>query len=197
MSRRRLAVVVFGLGMIATPIGYTLVGALVTQAVAQEEDELENVDLRGKSRQDLIVIQPAEDNSNPQSIYLELAKQKALLLTPEELVRETELLRRELVELEANHKLRDAERLLQQLIDEHPGSGAAERALIMLGGGRAPIFHPEQRRPTITLPNDELVPDNFRRHQPKFRFDEVDERVIPPRKPRLDVVPLDSGSPQF
>ncbi len=136
MSVRKLVWLVLGLGIVATPLLFSLVGSLALPVMAQEKP-FEDVDL--------IVIGPAqkadedrqEIEANPQDVYLELVRQKIQLLTPEELGRETQSLRMELLELQATRKLREAERQLQQLILEHPGSQAAARAKNMLEKGPA------------------------------------------------------------
>ena len=65
-------------------------------------------------------------------VFLELAKQKAALLSPEEMTREVESLRKELTELRATVQLREAVEKLKQLVSEHPNTKAAQRATRML-----------------------------------------------------------------
>ena len=143
MSRQGLALIAFGLGIVVAPLGWVLTINITTPAVAQEggtEDlidiqpgERQSKDLKYKlSQERLVEEQPADDQPNPVAIYLNLAKQKAELLTPDELAHETQVLRQELLELQATLKLRKAQQQLQQLIDEHPESVAAQKAKMLL-----------------------------------------------------------------
>jgi len=133
-----------------------------------------------KPNRDLIVIDPAPEDpaaEDPQSIYLELCRQKAEHLTPEMLQREIQAVRRELTELQAAKKLLDVEKQLQRLIDEHPDSSAAERARLMLESSL--------RKP---LPRNRPRPPNL-----EDDFDEPALRPIPDRNvplPTFDVPEL-------
>ncbi len=200
MSRQGLAWVAFALGIVAAPLGWVLTANISTPVIAQDggnEDlidiqpgERQSRDLKYKPRQErLAEEQPADERPNPVADYLSLAKQKAELLTPDELTHETQVLRRELLELQATLKLRKAEQQLQQLIDEHPESNAARRAKTLLEILRNPIdanliygspsmtpipddafetlpsgaFAPvPQRRRTTTDDPDSLDADNFK-----------------------------------
>jgi hypothetical protein len=146
MSRHGLALVAFALGIVAAPIGWVLTTNTTTSAVAQEGGDEDLIDIQPGERQskkpvdrlkqervrDLVETEHGDEKVNPVAVYLNLAKQKAELLTPDELAGETQVLRQELLELQATLKLRKAEQQLQQLIDEHPGSGAARRAKTLL-----------------------------------------------------------------
>ena len=117
----------------------------------------------GGDNRDLIVIDPVPED--PQSIYLELCRQKAEHLTPEMLQQEIQAVRQELTELQAAKKLLDIEKQLQRLIDEHPDSSAAERARLMLESSL--------RKP---LPRNRL--------RPPIREDDFDEPAIRPTPDR-------------
>ncbi|MEK6257211.1 MAG: hypothetical protein AABP62_01210 [Planctomycetota bacterium] len=84
----------------------------------------------------VVVEEPAdtvtETATNSAEVFLELSKHKAALLTPEEMAREVDSLRKELPELRATVQLREAVGKLKQLIGEHPQSQAAQRAKRML-----------------------------------------------------------------
>ncbi len=167
MSRQGLALIAFGLGIVMAPLGWVLTTNITTTAIAQEGGNEDLIDIQpGERRQSkksvdkprqaqdqgLAAIEPVEDQPSPVAVYLDLAKQKAELLTPEELAHETQVLRQELLELQATLKLRTAEQQLQQLIDEHPESGAAKRARMLLDVLRNPrtnstFWSPEQLRP--------------------------------------------------
>lgn len=189
MSRQGPALIAFGLGIVVAPLGWVFTTDVTTAAIAQDggnEDLIdvqpgEPKDLKSKPRQARAVEeQPVDDQPNPVAIYLDLAKQKAELLTPEELAHETQALRRELLELQATLKLRKAEQQLQQLIDEHPESNAARRAKTLLEVLRNPIdpnliygtpeltptpdddFAPVPQR-TRTTTAEPVAPDNFNR----------------------------------
>ena len=120
--KRRLVLITFVAAMIVVPFVYSLNGN------CQER-------LQPVTPLDLIVVDRVPDRGD---VYLELVKQKIELLTPDELARETEILRKELAELQAAQKLREAERKLEELIDAFQGSSAAERARVMLEAGRQP-----------------------------------------------------------
>ena len=175
MSRQGLALIAFGLGIVVSPLGWVLTTNITTPVIAQEggtEDLIDiqpgerrqskkSVDrLRQEHDQDLVAIEPVDDQPNPVAIYLDLAKQKAELLTPDELAHETQVLRQELLELQATLKLRKAEQQLQQLIDEHPESGAAQKAKMLLEVLRnqihlTPIYGSPQMTP---IPDDDFAP---------------------------------------
>lgn len=147
---RRMVMIAFGMGLITAPLAYSLVGMCVLPLGAQE-------DLKGLPSKDLVVIEPPSD---AKEVYLELINQKIGLLTPEELARETETLRKELVELQASRILREAESKLQRLIDEYQGSGAAQRARTMLESVRS-----RQRGSTNGDPFEESQPSNETRQR--------------------------------
>ena len=169
------------------PLGWVLTTGITTAVIAQDvgsEDlidiqpgERQPKDLKLKSGQErLVEEQPADDQPNPVADYLDLAKQKAQLLTPDELVRETQVLRRELLELQATLKLRKAEQQLQQLIDEHPESGAAQRAQTLLD-----VLHNPRSNSTFGSP--QLTPepeDAFEDVQIRKRVRHVEPNVFEP-----------------
>lgn len=170
--KRRMVLITFAVAMIVVPFAYSLNGNC-------EEP------FQGIPSPDLIVIEPAPDAGE---VYLELVKQKIELLTPEELARETEVLQKELAELQAAKKLREAERKLEQLIDEFQGSSAAERARVMLDAGR----QPKPRKRTFEE-------DSFEAPQKK-QMQKPGSRIPLPQtddgfgKPRSSVPPLLNGA---
>ena len=191
MSRQGLALIAFGLGIVIAPLGWVLTTNTSTPAMAQEIGNEDLIDIqpgeRGQSRksadrpgqeqdQDLASIEPVDDLPNPVAIYLDLAKQKAELLTPEELAHETQVLRQELLELQATLKLRKAEQQLQQLIDEHPDSGAAKRAQTLLDVLRNPRSNSTFRSPELR-PEPE---DDFEDVQTRKRVHRVDPNAFNP-----------------
>ena len=84
------------------------------------------------------LIRVTETATSSAEEFLELSKQKAELLTPEEMAHEVDSLRKELTELRATVQLREAVGKLKQLIGEHPQSQAAQRATRMLEAEIAP-----------------------------------------------------------
>ena len=133
MDRRCLAVVAFGLGVVAAPMAFRFGGALFepTPIVAQEK----RVPAPNDSLDPFEEAAAVTVESEPGDLvtqFLRLSQQKARLLNPEELMREVEALKQELVELRATVELRAAEQQLQKLIGEHPQSKAAEKAKRML-----------------------------------------------------------------
>ena len=162
MSRQGLAVIAFALGFVMAPLCWVMTTSVTTPAVAQEGGIEDLIDIQPEERQPKVKYkprqerlaeeQPAADRPNLVADYLDLAKQKAELLTPEELAHETQALRRELWELQATLKLRKAEQQLQQLIDEHPESNAAQRAKTLLDGLR-------NSRSNSTFESRELSPE--------------------------------------
>ena len=184
MSRRSLAILAFVLGAVATPtlfVGLQVAGPLITKpALAEDEGLIDDTDLRpirnNNGQSGLIVVQPMDDDESPQSTYLNLAKKKMMLLTQEELARETQLLQAELSELEATHKLEAIERQLGELIDQFPESVAAIRARTMLQARNLkPIPAPQLGVPT---------PDEFNapRRRGRESFDYNSAPQIPNRK---------------
>ena len=189
MSRQGLALIAFGLGIVVAPLGWNLTTNISTPAIAQEGGIEDLIDIQPGERQQSkksvdslrqeegrVDIEPVDDQPNPVAIYLDLAKQKAELLTLEELTHETQVLRQELLELQATLKLRKAEQQLQQLIDEHPESGAAQKAKMLLEvlGNQThltPIYGSPPMTPTPddafeTIPQDTFAPGPQRRRTP-------------------------------
>ncbi len=178
MSRTRLAVMAFTLGIIAAPWGVWIVESCLSPAVAQERDDFSETEPElnrrpggDRGNQDLIVVDQRLDQADSKSIYLELCKQKAQLLTAEALEREIESLQQELVELEASQKLRTAERQLQQLINEHPQSRAAGQARTMLDSMRQ---QPRGQGRSVPLPSDDFGGEDV--------FTRGDDAVVPARR---------------
>ena len=197
MSRQGLALIAFAFGVFMAPLGWLLMETSVKTVAAQDEDliVIEPVDEdqeRGRftgeePNLDLIVVEPAPND--PQSVYLDLARQKAQLLTPEALERETQLLRKELVELQATQKLKDAEAQLQRVIEEHPNTTAAERARRMLQSMGPPL---------VPIPDDPFGKNEYRRPQlAPSTFDYVDpiEDSVPARRaPKTQDLPQKRGT---
>lgn len=150
---RRMLFIAFAVGTIAMPLVYSLKGMCADPT--QPRQEL-----------DLIVVEPAPATAD---LYLELIKEKIDLLTAEELAREAEVLRKEVKELQAARKLREAEQNLQRLIDQFQGSVAAQRARVMLDAGRQ-HENPLQRQKMAPI---------FNTSDP---FDPGQEFEVPPRK---------------
>jgi hypothetical protein len=195
VSRKGLAAIAFIMGLIAAPIGVRFFESCVNPAVAQDRIyrvgiNQDNIDephpIPGRENQDLIVVDPVP--VDPKAVYLELCQQKALLLTPEALERETQALRQELVELEATQKLRKAEWQLQQLIDEHPDTSAAMVARGMLQSIRIQP-HPQDpefihRRKLVPVPDDvfDRTPDADNVPQ-RDKAPTIFDEVAPPFNP--------------
>lgn len=133
MRRHGMAVLAFGLGILAFPFASAILEVSSAPVAAQDDTGL-GVELPTNNdpgdNQDLIVVEPVAEDA--ESVYMELARQKAKLLSREQLQLETQVLQRELQELQATQKLKDLERQLQQLVKEHPNTDAAARALFML-----------------------------------------------------------------
>ena len=177
MSRTRLAVMAFTLGIIAAPWGVRIVESCFSPALAQERDDFNETEPElnrrpggDRGNQDLIVVDQRLDQADSKSIYLELCKQKVQLLTAEALEREIESLQQELVELEASQKLRTAERQLQLLINEHPQSRAAGQARTMLESMR----QPRGQGKNVPLPGDDFGGEDV--------FTRGDDSVVPARR---------------
>ena len=152
MSRRNFALVTFVLGAVTTSICLQLFqspwAVLFPAAVAEEEVLINDDSERQRSSLDLIddttggkisddqsapVFNLQLDPNDPRrQMFLELARKKAQLLSPEELDREIQRMQVELTELEATKKLRSIERELEILIEQFPQSRAARRAGRML-----------------------------------------------------------------
>lgn len=141
MTRQYWAVITFGLGVAVAPLVHQLGSACLHPAAAVAQEQLESSALQptpdNKTRNqtpkpgdELPGTSPKSDHSA--ETFLELAKQKAALLSPEEMVREVESLRKELTELRATVQLREAVGKLKQLVGEHPQTQAAQRAKKML-----------------------------------------------------------------
>lgn len=165
MNRQGLALLAFGLGIVAIPFSSAILELGMAPVAAQDLPGTE-VELQEEKfpvpNQDLIVVQPAAEDA--ESVYLELARQKAKLLSRDALQLETQVLRRELVELQATQKLKEVERQLQQIIQEHPNTSAAGRAQMMLQALQAPV--PVFRRPgAVPVPDEtfETKPGTFER----------------------------------
>lgn len=135
MRRCGPTLAVFTLSVAATLLVMVLfesTGSLLPRAVVAQDKEF-------------LAVQSEDTPSDPKQAYLELVKQKLQLLTAEEIAEEVRALQQELVERQATKKLRDAVRQLNELIEEHPNSRAANRAQQMLNSEeplRAPTFDP-------------------------------------------------------
>ena len=155
MSRGSIALLAFGLGIVATPVITVVISHSTTTAMAQERDD------------DLVHISPVDEERDAKQVYLDLVKSKLSLMTPEELQQETEALRGQLFEMQATEKLREAQRKLEELINEHPQTTAAQRARNMLknadqiGPGQRSRQNPSRLTPTQSDPFsiDSSVPD--------------------------------------
>ncbi len=82
----------------------------------------------GPQSRSFVVIPPVIDASPIRRRFLELSKKKALALTEEQLKHEVERMEGEVRELEAWAKAQEAVRLLQDVIEKHPNTKAAETA---------------------------------------------------------------------
>lgn len=188
---RRLGLAAFVFLMIATPSIIKLIDSLSDTAVAQDED----FPNRHEDHQDLIVIEPVPEipAEDPQSIYLELCRRKAKLLAPKLLEREIQVLREELIDLQATQRLRDVESQLQRLIDEHPESNAAQRARLMLEYSlRKPVpaggLRPLQR-------DEDFESDPF--PTPENSRSEFSDDLLPARRAPARRVPDPISDPTF
>ena len=200
MSRRSLAILAFILGGVTTPglfVGLQVAGPLITKPALAEDEILiddtglliDDTDLRpirnNNGQNGLIVVQPMDDDESPQSVYLNLAKKKMLLLTQEELTRETQILQMELSELEATRKLGAIERQLNELIEQYPSSTAAKGAQMMLQA-RNPKLIPNSRLEEThpdEFPNDRFAkPRGVRTDHSLPRFDPNSAQPTPIRK---------------
>ena len=167
MNRRGMVAIAFGLGVIAAPIIFQMSGLISRPVVAED--------------QDLIVVDELDDNQGQaRSTYLGLAEQKAALMTPEELSRETVRLRQELSELESVRKMRVIEQQLQQLIELHPLSSTAQRARNMLQRNMHDEVQPVRRRNSEPL----MEPDEFpnRRSHPRHRSSGPEDESTEPER---------------
>ena len=191
MKQRGLVLSAFALGIVAAPLGWVSITSVTTSVIAQDVGSEDLIDIQPGERQfsrasadrrrqepdqGLTEIQPVAEQSDPMADYLSLAKQKAQLLTPDELAHETQILRRELLELQATLKLRKAGQQLQQLIDEHPESGAAQRAKALLN-----VLHNPRSNSTFESP--ELIPapeEDFEPVQARKRVRNVDPNLFDP-----------------
>lgn len=151
MSRRSWAILMFGLGIALAPLAHQLGSACLQPAVAQDRTEPEPIELDSNVSTADPQRQPASRESGlagaSTETFIELAKQKAVLLTPEELAREVESLRKELTELRATVQLREAVGKLKQLVGEHLRTDAAQKAARMLETQAAPL-RGTNRRPS-------------------------------------------------
>lgn len=141
---QRLVLIASILGIIAVPFVYSLSGTCAEPPVG----------IRVPDPDPLV----GKEAPSTGATYLELVKQKVALLTAEELVHETEILRKELAELQANRKLREAEQNLEQVIEQFQGSSAAQRARLMLDAGRQQIVPPRNRPRTEIFFEESVVP---------------------------------------
>ena len=124
MSRRQISTLVFGAAIICTAVGgLTLTPTLSVSIAAQEEEPQAEL---GAVRVD------ANEEETPNDLYLKLINKKLQLISPDELANEIQKLRMELAEREAFRKLEQAKQQLQDLIDQHPNSRAAQNARRML-----------------------------------------------------------------
>lgn len=201
MSRRSLTLTAFVLGAV-TPICLQFFQSplreLIPVAVAEEDVLID--DVSPQSTLDLIDDTTggriSEDQSGPvfnlqldpndprRQTFLELAKKKSQLLSPEELDQEIQRLQVELTELEAAKKFRSIERELEKLIEQFPQSRAARRAEKMLHTRsladenedpfKSPFRSPGPNRdvrvvPGRPMPREGLVPspDSIRRRSPE------------------------------
>jgi|GEM_PF-6750590 len=159
MNGRRQLIVGLGLGLLVIPVVRFVVTDSVSPAIAQEE-------VRGR-----VIANPDQPVPDSQQEYLNLIQQKVKLLTPDELNGEIKKLRLELVELESAKKMREIVRQLEELIEQHPQSRAAERARLMIqdrapdysrsGGRYAPVDSDSDlietvrpKRTTVPVPDD-------------------------------------------
>ncbi|WP_010585167.1 hypothetical protein [Schlesneria paludicola] len=130
MHRRSIALLAFGLGMLSAPVIAIVMSHTTGTAIAQDEE--------------LARVRPKSDDLDPKEVYLELIKSKLSLMTPEELQHETDALRGELFELQATEKLREAERKLEEVIEQHPQTMAAQRARNMLKNSERAGANPQR-----------------------------------------------------
>lgn len=143
MSRRSWAIITFGLGIALAPLAHQLGSVCLQPLVAQDRTVPEPIERDSNVSATDPQSQPASREGglvgDSADAFLELAKQKAALLTPEELAREVESLRKELTELRATVQLREAVEKLKQLVGEHPQTDAARKATRMLETEAAPM----------------------------------------------------------
>ena len=182
MRRLKLTWIALACGILAATVDSVFIGA-VASVVAQEDlDLFENPSLTVTETESGHSDGPEVDNEiDHKEVYLELARKKAELLTPDELTRETLVLQKELTELQATLKLRTAEEQLHKLIDEFPKSAAAERAKQMLRSGLRPVPTFESAPRAVPLP--ESQPEDV------FRPSSDDSALGPPPEFLDDRVP--------
>ena len=167
MTRKIWVVVAFGLGVALAPLVHQLGTVCLHPAAAIAEDRTVPGPFEPASNQASPSTKKVEDpqpsdnkpgqkspgaggsTANSAESFLELSKQKAALLTPEEMTREVERLDTELNELRAGIQLREAVGKLKQLTVLYPNSQAAKRATKMLEAETAPTggieFNPSLR----------------------------------------------------
>lgn len=179
MRHLKVIWIALGCGIFAISVETAYIG-LITSVVAQDDLDAKNFEPSHNAADAEAgdFKSPADafraDKVDGKEDYLKLARQKADLLTPEELARETLVLRQELTELQATMKLRSTEQQLQKLIDEFPNSSAAQRAKSMLRGGLKPVpvfDHDPVGSPNHrTIPAEDFHPQNQLRPTPSHEL---------------------------
>ena len=198
MSRRQISTLVFSAAIICTAIGgLTLVPMLSVSIAAQEEDPQGEL---GTVRVD------ANEDETPNALYLRLIQKKLQLISPDELANEIQKLRMELAEREAFRKLEQASQQLQDLIDQHPNSRAAQNARRMLqverrvpreeDDGNPGGFNPNPGYTTgVPEPDEDVQPVPVRARERK-REETLEQDDSPyPQEPRKKPA-VDSPYPQ-